>query len=573
MSADLARPFMDKRQVGQYILEEKLGQGGMAEVWKSRHRVLGTCVAIKFLIPGFAGVPEIEQRFLGEGKRQAQLSHPNIVSTYDFLYENERSYLIMRLIEGENLDDRLYKLQGPMDLQQVLAISTDVLRALDFAHSQHVIHRDIKPSNILIDQSGRAFVMDFGIALVMGEQRATRAGMAIGTPHYMSPEQIIGSKDLDHRSDIYSYGCVLFYMLAGVLPFEVREGEGQTDFAIQTKHLNETPRSLRQLNPNVPEYVEQAVLRCLEKKADDRFNSCQDLLSALTNDPTMQSRRRTAPLTVMEAQSSQTPRPITGAVPMAPARETIPPPQAASQPHKSGNLLWIVLTLLLAVVLLGGGFYWYTHRGNDLNTASNAAPSQTAAPPATSGTGNPAPTQSIGQTKGSRTGSSVRKPPKDTAPKDTASSGPSTATQTEPSVPAQNSGVIPDSKPTQTPTQPPPQPPPPAPAPTLAGRWTGQYKNETTGQGAQVSVQLSDRSDMLSGIMSYDVGGRSSASCSVSGIYNATNKFMYLEIANCQGRPPSYLPGRMGFVSVNLDDRQIRGIDRAHNSWLEISKP
>src|SRR6202020_2895887 len=107
VTPDIAKPMMGERRVGQYLLEEKIGEGGMAEVWRARHQVLGTCVAIKFLAPGLAGLPDVEQRFLGEGKRQAQLSHPNIVSTFDFLYENERSYLIMKLVEGENLDDRI----------------------------------------------------------------------------------------------------------------------------------------------------------------------------------------------------------------------------------------------------------------------------------------------------------------------------------------------------------------------------------------------------------------------------------------------------------------------------------
>jgi serine/threonine protein kinase len=357
----------------------------MAEVWKAQHRVLGTYVAIKFLIPGFASMPDIEKRFLDEGKRQAQLSHPNIVSAYDFLYEDQRSYLIMKMVEGENLDDRLFRLQGPLDLAQVLTISGDVLRALDYAHSQHVIHRDIKPSNILIDHEGRAFVMDFGIALVLGEQRATRVGVAVGTPHFMSPEQIVGARVLDQRTDIYSYGCVLYEMLTGRLPFDAAEGEGGTDFVIQNMHLNQPAIPPRRLNPSIPEHIERAVLRCLEKKADDRFNTCHDLLTALVSSPPPPSRQ-TLPIqparhaTVIEGPQVEVPR--GGTVLEQPAlhpqdarvsgQQVVQPdvkPQGFQQVRtpeprkpKSSNLIAIISGALLALIVIGGGVYWYTHR-------------------------------------------------------------------------------------------------------------------------------------------------------------------------------------------------------------------
>src|ERR1043166_457457 len=132
----LAENQKAERQVGSYILEQKLGEGGMAEVWKARHQVLGTYVAIKFLSAGYAGTPDVEQRFLNEGKKQARLFHPNIVSAYDFIYADGRSYLIMKFIEGESLDELLFRLQAPMQLPQVLAISTD--RKSTRLNSSHV---------------------------------------------------------------------------------------------------------------------------------------------------------------------------------------------------------------------------------------------------------------------------------------------------------------------------------------------------------------------------------------------------------------------------------------------------
>jgi serine/threonine protein kinase len=380
MMQDHADLEQGERIVGQYVLVQKIGEGGMAEVWKAQHRVLGTFVAIKFLRPGFAGVLDIEKRFLDEGKRQAQLSHPNIVSAYDFLYEDGRSYLIMKLVEGESLEDRLFRLQGPLDLAQVLTISGDVLRALDYAHAQHVIHRDIKPSNILIDHDGRAFVMDFGIALVLGEQRVTRVGVAVGTPHFMSPEQIMGARVLDPRTDIYSYGCVLYEMLTGQLPFDVPEGQGGTDFVIQNMHLNQPPIPPRQLNPLIPPHMERAVLRCLEKKADDRFNTCHDLLTALLSSPPASSGRQTLPNqpvrhgTVIEEQQIDVPRGKT----VLEQQVVVPEGQQLAQKNvkqevrqpeitqprkqKGSNLVAIIAGALLAVLAIGGGVYWYTHR-------------------------------------------------------------------------------------------------------------------------------------------------------------------------------------------------------------------
>ncbi len=380
----------------------------MAEVWKARHQLLGTHVAIKFLSAGYAGIAEVEQRFLGEGKKQARLSHPNIVSAYDFLYVDGRSYLIMKFIDGESLDELLFRLQAPMPLPQVLAISTDVLHALQYAHSQNVVHRDIKPSNIMIEKGERALVMDFGVAMVVGEKRVTRMGMAIGTPHYMSPEQILGTADIDRRADIYSFGCVLYQMLTGKAPFEAAAGEDDTEFVIQDKHVRQQPVPLRQWNPYIPPQIEQAVLKCLEKKAADRFNSCEDLHAALfvparpeiapganpgiettpapsktmiespaktvveTGRPLRKTVIETAPnksKTVIETTSgtppvreTQIPRPPTPAATPAPSIPTgSPTGSPAPRSAKDLTVLWLVCTAIISAFLVGG-IYWYLHR-------------------------------------------------------------------------------------------------------------------------------------------------------------------------------------------------------------------
>ena len=420
----LAENQKAERQVGSYILEQKLGEGGMAEVWKARHQVLGTYVAIKFLSAGYAGTPDVEQRFLNEGKKQARLFHPNIVSAYDFIYADGRSYLIMKFIEGESLDELLFRLQAPMQLPQVLAISTDVLHALEYAHTQNIVHRDIKPSNILIEKGERALVTDFGVAMVVGEKRVTRVGMAIGTPHYMSPEQILGSADIDRRADIYSFGCVLYQMLTGKAPFEAAEGEDDTEFIIQDKHVRQQPVPPRQWNPYIPEHIERAVLKCLEKKAADRFISCQDLLAALTNPAVEEPKPRS--LTVIETAAPERPRTIVEQplprretlIETVPARTdtvietgkaTVPPtsvtnvaklPQqptepitpAPAKPARDLTIVWLLGTALLSASLVGG-VYLYLHRPKpepvkiiDNNPLPTPAPEpQIAKPPAGQG--------------------------------------------------------------------------------------------------------------------------------------------------------------------------------------------
>jgi len=271
--------MQEQLKVGQYILERRIGEGGMAEVWEARHVHLGTTAAIKFLLPRLAGDPELEDRFLDEGKRQARLQHPNIVSAIDFVQQDGRSYLIMQYVEGDSLETKLRDRQGPLTLDEVHAISWDVLSALDYAHSLGVVHRDVKPSNILLDHNGRVWLSDFGIALALREERrVTRTGTAVGTPDYMSPEQIVRPREVDARSDIYSFGCVLYAMLTGGPPFGM---EGATEFYIKDCHVRTPPPPLVYLNPDIPAAIGEVAFRCLEKDPAKRFPTCGAVMIAL----------------------------------------------------------------------------------------------------------------------------------------------------------------------------------------------------------------------------------------------------------------------------------------------------
>lgn len=510
----LAENQKTERQVGSYILEQKLGEGGMAEVWKARHQVLGTYVAIKFLSAGYAAIPDVEQRFLGEGKKQARLFHPNIVSAYDFIYADGRSYLIMKFIEGESLDELLFRLQAPMPLPQVLAISTDVLHALEYAHTQNIVHRDIKPSNILIEKGERALVTDFGVAMVVGEKRVTRVGMAIGTPHYMSPEQILGSADIDRRADIYSFGCVLYQMLTGKAPFEAAECEDDTEFVIQDKHVRQQPVPPRQWNPYIPEHIERAVVRCLEKKAADRFISCQDLLTALTNPPVEEPKPRTntvietAPRantvveqpprreTVIESVSKRTDTIVetSRAVRSMPEANFTQPPQpqppaAIVSPSRDYTALWLICTALISASLVGG-IYLYTHRQKP-GPAPIVDQNPTPAPGPESTTPKPPPGQEETPTDGSNPGDQPQtpvnppvtkpdEPPVQNTPDKPVDSTPPTS-ETPPPTPGPSAPTQPETKPSDTETYSPAKPSTPQRHYASEGNlvWSGQVdKNQ-----------------------------------------------------------------------------------------------
>ena len=271
--------MLEEIKVGQYVLVRKINDGGMAEVWEARHETLGHRLAIKFLLPRFAGDRELQARFLEEGRHQAELRHPNIVPARDFILVEGRSYLIMEFIDGQSLEGRLRERDRPLGLDEIHSISIDILSALGYAHSLDVVHRDVKPANILLDRRGRTLLTDFGIAKALREDRGrTTAGTFMGTPDYMSPEQIVDPRKVDARSDIYSFGCVLYAMLTGAPPFGSEES---TTYRIQECHMRVAPSRPVFLNPHIPPAMADIVLRCLEKDPAQRFQTCGAVIGAL----------------------------------------------------------------------------------------------------------------------------------------------------------------------------------------------------------------------------------------------------------------------------------------------------
>jgi serine/threonine protein kinase len=272
------------QRIRDYILEAQIGSGGMGVVWRARHQHLKTVVAIKAIYPHFACHPQFNARFLREAQTTAALHHPHIVPVLDFFTLNDNAYLVMAYIDGESLQSVLKNCQGrPLPLDEVLRTAQDILAALDFAHSNGVIHRDVKPSNILLTPDGQAYLVDFGIALMRGQERFTQVGLLVGTEKYMSPEQVRGEEP-DEKTDIYSFGCVLYEMLAGRPPF-TGTAEGSTDHAMMQAHLHETPAPLRPLNPAIDEQIESVVMRALAKEPGKRFDRCQDMADALRLGP------------------------------------------------------------------------------------------------------------------------------------------------------------------------------------------------------------------------------------------------------------------------------------------------
>lgn len=301
--------------VRDYVFESKIGQGGMGEVWSARHELLDRRVAIKVMAAHLMADPEFEARFIKEAQAQARLQHPSIIGATDFFREQGRYYLVMPLIEGQSLEEKLASSPGPLPVEDALRISADVLSALDYAHQRAVIHRDVKPSNILLDGEGRAYLTDFGIALMMGTDRRTRTGVAVGTVHYMSPEQIRRPKSIDHRTDVYSFGCVLYEMLTGHAPFEAEDAEQDTDYVIKDAHIHQQPESVRKWNSAVPETVDAIVLKSLAKEPNERFVSCGEFARAIEGYHRSESvsfslpKKEITPAAAAVVNSAPTPRP------------------------------------------------------------------------------------------------------------------------------------------------------------------------------------------------------------------------------------------------------------------------
>ncbi|HVN53617.1 MAG TPA: serine/threonine-protein kinase [Anaerolineaceae bacterium] len=266
-------PFITGETVGPYQILAQLGLGGMASVYKAYHVALDRTVAIKALHPAFLEDPNFYARFQREARVVARLEHPNIVPIYDFSEDEGRPYLVMKFIEGETLKARLER--GPLPWEELLRVVDAVGSALCYAHRQGILHRDIKPSNVLISQDGGIYLADFGLARIAQAGESTLSSdMMVGTPQYMSPEQAVGLKDLDVRTDVYSLGVMLYEMVVGQVPFS-----GDTPISIIHDQIY-TPLPLpRQINPHVSAAEEQVLIKALAKERGARYPDVSTLVA------------------------------------------------------------------------------------------------------------------------------------------------------------------------------------------------------------------------------------------------------------------------------------------------------
>jgi len=258
--------------INKYKILSELGEGGMSNVYLAEHVMLKRKYAVKMLADHLLRTPGFKERFFKEGLAQAQLQHDNIVQVIDYIEEDGKTFLLMDYIEGECLD-QLINRKGKLSESECIQIMSDILEALNFAHENGVIHRDIKPSNIIISNSGKAKLMDFGIAIMMGDKRMTATGTNIGTSWYMSPEHVIRPKEIDHRSDVYSMGIVLYEMLTGDVPFD-----GETDYEIKDSHVRKEVIPPIDINNSISLEMNHIVLKALAKNPDERFDGCMDFL-------------------------------------------------------------------------------------------------------------------------------------------------------------------------------------------------------------------------------------------------------------------------------------------------------
>ena len=264
--------------LGNYVILEALGRGGMAQVYRAYHPQLDRQVAIKVLRADLVDDESFLSRFRGEAQAIATLRHPHIVQVYDFDVQDGLPYMVMELLEGDTLKTRLYEHRArgePVPLGDVVRILLDVLDGLAYAHGEGLVHRDIKPANVLLTRHGEAVLADFGIAQIVGGTRHTASGALMGTLNYIAPEQGLEGHS-DARSDLYSLGIVFYEMLTQRTPFDAN-----TPLAILMRHLNDPIDAPRDLDSDIPEALECVVLKALAKQPEARYQTAADMAAAL----------------------------------------------------------------------------------------------------------------------------------------------------------------------------------------------------------------------------------------------------------------------------------------------------
>jgi tRNA A-37 threonylcarbamoyl transferase component Bud32 len=327
----------------RYRLEELVASGGMAQVWQGTDEVLRRKVAVKVLHPHLAADASFVLRFRQEAVAAARLAHPGIVSIYDTCSEDGTEAIVMELVPGRTLRQRLDE-PNPIDPWQAAALAAQVAEALEAAHRAGLVHRDVKPANVLLTEDGRVKVADFGIAKAVAEADLTQPGLMVGTAKYVAPEQVEG-KPVDARTDIYSLGVVLYEMLCGRPPFD-----GDSEAATALARLQRDPLRPRQVRPGVPRALEEVVGRAMARAPEHRYASAADLRAALLATGAAPSPEADLTATSL-APAPRPPAPAAAPGPgSGPAPTTAPPPS-----FRQTERGWLVPTILLVSMAVALG--------------------------------------------------------------------------------------------------------------------------------------------------------------------------------------------------------------------------
>lgn len=333
----------------RYTILERIGGGGMADVYRAIDNLLDRSVAVKVLHAQFAADEDFVRRFRREGQAAAKLSHPNIVNIYDVGHDGDIYYIVMEYIAGETLKEKIQR-SGHLAVEEALHIAAQIAEALEHAHQNNLVHCDIKPHNILITPSGRIKVTDFGIARAATSASMTQTGTVIGSVHYFSPEQAKGSI-INAKSDLYSLGVVMYEMLTGQVPFT-----GETPISIALKHIQDEPRRPSELNPDIPPLVEAIVLKAMAKDSAQRYASASEMIKDIRYAQNYLQDQQTRRLAREDFPTQVLPRVAVDHDGNTPQKPPGKPPRARRR------IPWPLIGALLALLLLGfavGAFMAY----------------------------------------------------------------------------------------------------------------------------------------------------------------------------------------------------------------------
>src|SRR5271157_2095088 len=371
-------------KAGRYEVVSELGRGSMGVVYHGFDPVIGRTVAIKtMLTEGLTSQEfgEFKARFQREAQAAGVLSHPNIVNVFDYGEDGGILYLIMEYLEGKSLE-KLVEEQGMLAIETIIPMFDQVCGALDHAHQHGIVHRDIKPANIMILDNGLVKVTDFGIAKMMS-MGMTQAGQVLGTPNYMSPEQVKG-RQIDGRSDIFSLGIILYDLVTGEMPFG-----GQNITTVIYKIINENPIPPRELDATIHPGLSYVICKALAKSPDERYQTCRELADDLKNFKSLAGPASPSAATMVKVPSlpgadleraapppveiSRPPGPVPTTPIEQPSGQVMPPPTPyqviapapAYQEPRTSPMAWILMTLLGVVTLglFGVAGYMYLHKG------------------------------------------------------------------------------------------------------------------------------------------------------------------------------------------------------------------